>query len=252
MVNCRRTAARACSRRPAAAARVAAVLRRQPPDLSLVGPARLAPRADEPVAGDRPHPHAANGLAQRAHLRQFVIGARCRRRYHERSGQARAAFLFNSFIVGVMRLPDQCRARHPRRLRFRPSGQRRFFSASLWALMLTRMIPGLTLVLPFFIIFRTLGLIDTRLGAHHLLFILPAAAQRLDDEDDFRRRADKPRPGGAGRWLFAQRRCCGRCCCRWCARASSLRDLLFPRVLERVPVRPDPHLDARRRRRFRS
>ncbi|MDX3924366.1 MAG: ABC transporter permease subunit [Shinella sp.] len=41
---------------------------------------------------------------------------------------------------------------------------RRFFAVSLWALLLTRMVPALTLVLPFFVIFRSLGLIDTHLG----------------------------------------------------------------------------------------
>jgi multiple sugar transport system permease protein len=40
----------------------------------------------------------------------------------------------------------------------------RFFNISLWALLLTRMIPALTLVLPFFIVFRNLGLLDTRLA----------------------------------------------------------------------------------------
>jgi multiple sugar transport system permease protein len=35
---------------------------------------------------------------------------------------------------------------------------------SLWALMLTRMVPSLVLLLPFYIIFRTAGLLDTRTG----------------------------------------------------------------------------------------
>jgi ABC-type glycerol-3-phosphate transport system permease component len=35
---------------------------------------------------------------------------------------------------------------------------------SLWALMLTRMIPSLVLILPFYIIFRAAGLLDTRTG----------------------------------------------------------------------------------------
>ncbi|HET6518322.1 MAG TPA: ABC transporter permease subunit [Geminicoccaceae bacterium] len=38
----------------------------------------------------------------------------------------------------------------------------RFMGASLWALMMTRMTPSLALILPFFIVFRTFGLIDTR------------------------------------------------------------------------------------------
>jgi multiple sugar transport system permease protein len=38
----------------------------------------------------------------------------------------------------------------------------RFLSGSLWALMMTRMTPSLALILPFFIVFKTLGLLDTR------------------------------------------------------------------------------------------
>jgi multiple sugar transport system permease protein len=43
-----------------------------------------------------------------------------------------------------------------------PGGRGRLLSASLWALMLTRMTPSLALILPFFIVFKTLGLLDTR------------------------------------------------------------------------------------------
>ncbi len=54
----------------------------------------------------------------------------------------------------------------------------RFFSGSLWALLLTRMTPGLTLVLPFFIAYRGLGLIDTRTGLiiAYCSFLLPLSA----------------------------------------------------------------------------
>ncbi|MGH7155298.1 MAG: ABC transporter permease subunit, partial [Acetobacteraceae bacterium] len=41
-------------------------------------------------------------------------------------------------------------------------GRGRFMRGSLWALMLTRMTPSLTLILPFFIVFRSFGLLDTR------------------------------------------------------------------------------------------
>lgn len=49
------------------------------------------------------------------------------------------------------------------------------FKLSLWALLLTRMTPGLTLVLPFFIGFRAAGLIDTRtaLIVSYCSFLLP-------------------------------------------------------------------------------
>lgn len=43
-----------------------------------------------------------------------------------------------------------------------PDGRGRFLTSSLWALMLTRMTPSLALILPFFIVFKTLGLLDTR------------------------------------------------------------------------------------------
>ena len=46
---------------------------------------------------------------------------------------------------------------------YRPlRAQPAFFDGTLWALMMTRMTPSLALILPFFIVFRTLGLIDTR------------------------------------------------------------------------------------------
>jgi multiple sugar transport system permease protein len=40
--------------------------------------------------------------------------------------------------------------------------QSRFLTGSLWALMMTRMTPSLALILPFFIVFKTFGLLDTR------------------------------------------------------------------------------------------
>ncbi len=52
------------------------------------------------------------------------------------------------------------------------------FKTTLWGLLLTRMTPGLTLVLPFFIGFRTVGLIDTRtaLIVSYCSFLLPLSA----------------------------------------------------------------------------
>lgn len=41
-------------------------------------------------------------------------------------------------------------------------GRGRLMNGSLWALMMTRMTPSLALILPFFIVFRSVGLIDTR------------------------------------------------------------------------------------------
>jgi multiple sugar transport system permease protein len=57
-------------------------------------------------------------------------------------------------------------------------GRNRFFSVSLWALLLTRMVPALTMVLPFFVIFRSLGLIDTYPGLiiAYSTILMPLAA----------------------------------------------------------------------------
>jgi multiple sugar transport system permease protein len=86
--------------------------------------------------------------------------------------------LINSFVVGACvaaicvilgTFAGYAFARH---------GKARFFSASLWMLLLTRMTPGLTLVLPFFIIYRGFGLIDTRTGLiiAYCSFLLPLSA----------------------------------------------------------------------------
>lgn len=40
----------------------------------------------------------------------------------------------------------------------------RFMGGTLWALMITRMTPSLALILPFFVLFRWFGLLDTRTG----------------------------------------------------------------------------------------
>lgn len=47
---------------------------------------------------------------------------------------------------------------------FTIAGRSRALRSALWALMLTRMTPSLVLILPYFILFRGLGLIDTRTG----------------------------------------------------------------------------------------
>ncbi len=86
--------------------------------------------------------------------------------------------LINSFVVGACTalisvvlgtLSGYAFARH---------GRSRFFGTSLWVLLLTRMTPGLTLVLPFFVIYRTFGLIDSRTGLiiAYCSFLLPLSA----------------------------------------------------------------------------
>jgi multiple sugar transport system permease protein len=71
------------------------------------------------------------------------------------------AAIWNSFVVAtavtvinvvIGAIAGYAYARH---------GRSRFMRGSLWALMMTRMTPSLALILPFFIVFRMLGLIDT-------------------------------------------------------------------------------------------
>ncbi len=60
---------------------------------------------------------------------------------------------------------------------FTIAGRSRGLRGALWALMLTRMTPSLVLILPFFIIFRAAGLLDTRTGLviAYCSLILPLA-----------------------------------------------------------------------------
>jgi len=84
----------------------------------------------------------------------------------------------NSFVVGAV-VSAVCVALGSfAGYAFARYGRRRFFGASLWALLLTRMTPALTLVLPFFIAYRVLGLIDTRTGLiiAYCSFLLPLSA----------------------------------------------------------------------------
>jgi ABC-type glycerol-3-phosphate transport system permease component len=86
--------------------------------------------------------------------------------------------LINSFVVGAC-VALVCVALGTfAGYAFARYGKSRFFGASLWMLLLTRMTPGLTLVLPFFIIFRGFGLIDTRSGLiiAYCSFLLPLSA----------------------------------------------------------------------------
>ena len=86
--------------------------------------------------------------------------------------------LLNSLVVGlatvavtllVAPFAGYAFARYPRAAAFR---------ISLWGLLLTRMVPALTLVLPFFVLFKTAGLLDTRTGlvVAQLSILLPLTA----------------------------------------------------------------------------
>jgi multiple sugar transport system permease protein len=72
--------------------------------------------------------------------------------------------LINSFVLGSIVAVLNVALGTLAGYGFARYGHKRFFAVSLWCLLLSRMIPALTLVLPFFVIFRTLGLLDTRLG----------------------------------------------------------------------------------------
>ncbi len=83
--------------------------------------------------------------------------------------------IFNSFVVGAS-VSIICVALGTfAGYAFARFGKARFFRVSLWTLLLTRMTPALTLVLPFFICYRTLSLIDTRTGLiiAYSSFLLP-------------------------------------------------------------------------------
>ena len=86
--------------------------------------------------------------------------------------------LINSFVVGACTALISVVLGTFAGYAFARHGRARFFSASLWALLLTRMTPGLTLVLPFFVIYRIFGLIDSRTGLiiAYCSFLLPLSA----------------------------------------------------------------------------
>jgi multiple sugar transport system permease protein len=86
--------------------------------------------------------------------------------------------IFNSFVIGASVSLVCVVLGTFAGYAFARFGKARFFRVSLWALLLTRMTPALTLVLPFFICYRTLSLIDTRTGLiiAYSSFLLPLSA----------------------------------------------------------------------------
>jgi multiple sugar transport system permease protein len=86
--------------------------------------------------------------------------------------------LLNSFVVGLCVAVICVALGSFAGYAFARFGRSRFFTASLWGLLLTRMTPALTLVLPFFICYRALSLIDTRTGLiiAYGSFLLPLSA----------------------------------------------------------------------------
>lgn len=82
------------------------------------------------------------------------------------SVQARAILISmkNSAIVAIGVTLINLVIGAPAGYAFARYGRFKLVGVALWLLMLTRMIPALTLAVPFFMIFRRIGLIDTKIG----------------------------------------------------------------------------------------
>lgn len=72
--------------------------------------------------------------------------------------------IYNSFVVAVAVTVVNLILGGLAGYAYARSGRDRLMGGTLWALMLTRMTPSLALILPFFLVFNTLGLLDTRTG----------------------------------------------------------------------------------------
>ena len=123
---------------------------------------------------------------------------------------------------------------------FSRNRESRFLTSSLWALMMTRMTPSLALILPFFIVFKTFGLLGHAHRAGDRLLQPDPAALHLDDERLFRRHAAQSRTGRPRRRLHAlandpQDRAPGRA-----AGLGGGGYILLLGELERVHFRADP------------
>ncbi|MCB2012399.1 MAG: ABC transporter permease subunit [Geminicoccaceae bacterium] len=86
--------------------------------------------------------------------------------------------LLNSLIVGAVSVAIALAVTPFAGYVFARWPRARLFQGGLWSMLFTRMTPALTLVLPFFVIYRTLGLIDTHIGLviAHLSILLPLIA----------------------------------------------------------------------------
>ena len=86
--------------------------------------------------------------------------------------------LMNSFIVGTVTVGIALALAPFAGYVFARWPRSRMIQAGLWGMLFTRMTPALTLVLPFFIIYRMIGIIDTRTGLviAHLSILLPLVA----------------------------------------------------------------------------
>jgi multiple sugar transport system permease protein len=72
--------------------------------------------------------------------------------------------IWNSFVVATFVTAINVALGSLAGYGFAIAGRSRALRSALWALMLTRMTPSLVLILPFFMLFRFFGLLDTRTG----------------------------------------------------------------------------------------
>ncbi|SDI29743.1 ABC transporter permease subunit [Alloyangia pacifica] len=86
--------------------------------------------------------------------------------------------LLNSFLVGAISVLIAVSIAPFAGYVFARWPKAKIFQAGLWTMLFTRMTPALTLVLPFFVLFRMAGLLDTRSGLviAHLSILLPLIA----------------------------------------------------------------------------
>lgn len=114
---------------------------------------------------DRPPQWFPNPLTF-ANYRAAIQGEEVQTEAGEGSIQGKAILISmgNSAIVAVATMFINVLIGAPAGYAFARYGRFRFVSASLWMLMLTRMIPSLTLAVPFFMIFRQVGLTNTKTG----------------------------------------------------------------------------------------
>ncbi len=221
----------------------------RPDAFPLVGPPRAGARPDELHARHGPHPHARHHGTQQLHGTEFQNRPDARgqfRVFDERPSEARSFGAGQQPRGRGLRGPRQRRARHLRGLRFRATRQgapvqRQPVDAAVHAHDAgPDARPAVLHPLP------RLRADRHAHGPHRGLLQFPAAAQRLDDAQLFRRRSGEPRPRRADRRLLAHEDDVEGPASGRPARHHRGGHLLLPGELERVPLRPDPDLDPER------
>ena len=144
----------------------------------VVRASRANARPHEPHARERFDPHSADPRAEHDNAAEFPDGAAAaigRAVLDKRAGEAGSSLDLQQLRRRYQCVDDLRPLGTFAGYAFARFGNARFFRVSLWTLLLTRMTPALTLVLPFFICYRTLSLIDTRTGLiiAYSSFLLP-------------------------------------------------------------------------------